>query len=404
MPVTDLFAASRRILGKLLGRSRRVALAASLIPLGAIGASTAKAAPVPQLPPEFPATPFSLRITDMERVPGDAEGDAFRVEFEVVNWSCCGADALMMAVNQGTTRKSGSAPYFSGSSIDADGRGGSSGGSDIGAGVYDPIAIHSGRGRGDVPNMLNDWSVADQTESYVRWDTFDTSLPFQPWDGTEVGSRLITVEWLSIPFRVDLVPGYGADGLGDSAFDGGPDPFTPSTPGGGQPDTAYESTNVLDGFVIDVDDWDEGEVFSLNWWKANLETVSGGAPYSLFSPAEFGDPFGYGIMSLVRLEPTIGSPDETLPGPVFAGNVGFDQSGNSFFDTVYEIPNPAEFAAEFGAALTAEFVNPADNLFNLPINADRLVPEPAMFVLAGAGLFGIGGNSSRNRRNPRIVH
>jgi hypothetical protein len=98
------------------------------------------------------------------------------------------------------------------------------------------------------------------------------------------------------------------------------------------------------------------------------------------------------------LEPTIGSPDETLPGPVFAGNVGFDQSGNSFYDTVYEIPNPAEFAAEFGAGLTAEFVNPANNIFDLPINTERLVPEPATFVFASSSLLALTGISLRNRR------
>jgi hypothetical protein len=203
---------------------------------------------------------------------------------------------------------------------------------------------------------------------------------------------------LTIAQRLDLVPGYGTDGIGDSAMDGGPDPYTPSSPGGGQPDSGYEYPNVLDGFVFDVDDWDEGEVFSLNWWTAGLGSVSGGAPYHLYSPATIGDPFGYGIVSLVRLEPTIGSPDGDLPGPVFAGNVGFDQSGDSFFDTVYEIPNPAEFAAEFGAGLTAQFVNPADNILGLPINTERLVPEPATFVFAGSGLLALAGISSRGRR------
>jgi hypothetical protein len=396
MPVTDLFASSRRILRKLLGRSRHVALAASLIPLGTVGMQTAHAAPTVQLPPEFPATPFSMRITDMERVPGDAEGNAFRIEFEVLNWSQHTADGLMMAANNGSTITVGSTPHLAAASIDPDGRGGPAGGAHIGPGTFDATPIHSGFGRGDIPNMLNDWGVGALSQSFVQWDSFDLTRPNQPFAGRPLYQSSLLDSSLPVSFRVNRVPGYGVDSLGDSAFDGGPDPYTPATPGGGEP---FAQDNAFDGFVINVDDWDEGEVFSLNWFMATLTTVSGGMPYGLYSAAQFGDQFAYGIMSLARLQPTVGSPAGSLPGPVFVGNVGFDQSNNSFYDAVYEIPNPAEFSAEFGAGLTAPFLNPSDNFFNLPINTS-LVPEPSFITFVGGGLAGFTwvGGRKRNKQ------
>lgn len=394
MPVADLFASSRRILRNLLGRSRRAAWAAAIVPLGSIGANIAGAAPTATLPPEFPAIPFSMRITDMERVPGDAEGDAFRVEFQALSWHAS-MDAIILSMNEGTSSVDGTAPHFAGASVDHDGRGGAAGGSDIGPGVFDPVGIHSGWGRGDIPDRLNDWEVTSQTSTQAWWDNYDPTIPSYPYTGRQVPNYYISSDTLPVEQRVNSVPGFGLDGLGDSAFDGGPGPYTPSSPGGGVPvdpvvnGDPWVGRNVLDGFVIDIDDWDVGEVFSVNWLLASLNFDSGGTNHRLYI-LEWDEtepsPFTHGVMNLVRVDPSIGAAAGELPGAVFVDNAGFDQSNTSFYDTVYEIPNPAEFAAEFGQGITAAFVNPADNVFNMAINTS-LVPEPGAAWLACGGLL-----------------
>jgi hypothetical protein len=332
----------------------------------------------------------------MERVTGDPEEDAFRVEMEVVSWINSDLlSAVVLASNVGTLGLDGAPPILAGASIDPDGRGGPAGGSDIGAGVYDLVAIHSGRGRGDVPSRLNDWIINNATSTFVQWSAYDTTMPGSFPVGSPIGSRSL----LSVGAAPSDVPGFGVDALGDSAMDGGPGPYSPASPGGGPPEPG--DTFVMDGFVVDIDDWDVGEVFSVNWFLAALNDVSAGW-HPTINPftadlAPDGQSFSYGVMNLVRLEPSVGTPVGTFPGAVFVGNAGFDQSGASFYDTVYEIPNPAEFAAEFGAGLTAAFLNPVDNLFSAEINT-RPVPEAGSIVLVGSGLAIIGASSRQRRR------
>jgi hypothetical protein len=399
MPITDLFTASRRILRKLFGRTRPVALAAALVPLGAVGLSSAKAAPEPPLPPGFPATPFSIRVTDMERIASDSEQDAFRVELEVLNWTSRYAAGLRMSANVGTSAVDGTAPFMVGASIDADGRGGAPGGADIGTGVFDPVAIHSGHGRGDVPGMRNDWIVASKGPTSVEWRNFEGTVENPTNVAPGINGKWISYSGGGSPY-LDAVPGFGVDALGDSAMDGGPAPYSPPSPGGGEPDQDWER-NSVDGFVLDIDDWDQGEVFSMNWFLAGLCCGSGGYPdqYYAIGSHNQGDPFGFGVMNLVRLEPTIGAPAGVLPGPVFIGNEGFDQSGISFYDTVYEVPNPAEFAAEFGGGITAHFLNQADNVFGAAINTHLIVPEPGATLLVGIGLVGLAVGGTRRRES-----
>jgi hypothetical protein len=382
----------------LLGRSRRVALAAALVPLGSVGHQSAKAAPQPPLPAGFPATPFSMRVTDMERIPGDAEQDAFRVELEVLNWESWYVHGLTLSANVGTSALDGAVPYIVGASVDADGRGGAPGGSDIGTGVFDPVAIHSGRGRGDVPGMLNDWIVATKGPTSVEWRNFEGTVQSPNTVGTALYGKWISYSGGGSPL-LSAVPGYGVDARGDSAMDGGPGPYDPPSPGGGEPNHELER-NMVDGFVLDIDDWDIGENFSVNWFLNALSYGSGGYPnqYGPSGSANLGDPFAFGVMSLARIEPSIGTSAGSLPGPVFVGNEGFDQSGLSFFDTVYEIPNPAEFAAEFGGGITAHFLNPADNIFGVDINTRLVVPEPGAIVLSCGALAGFAAAGGRWRK------
>jgi hypothetical protein len=131
----------------------------------ALSASTATADPVPILPEVF-----CFRITDIGRISGldGTDGNDFVFEFEVLNWSDTPAAGVVIASTIGTSGFGSTSPTISGIGIDADGRGGPLGGTDIdasglgltsGSGTFDATAIHSGRGRGDIPGSLNDWSA-----------------------------------------------------------------------------------------------------------------------------------------------------------------------------------------------------------------------------------------------------
>ena len=129
--------------------------------------------------------------------------------------------------------------------------------------------------------------------------------------------------------------------------------------------------NVLDGFTLTVQDWDIGEVLSMNWFIDNFGSFIG--------TAGSGNSFGFGTMSLVR-----STPDGPLPTGALFG-IGADAGRNSagfiqqdFYSDVFIVPPTTEsgpglayFGAELGAAITGPFLNPGDNQQNLiPVNAE----------------------------------
>lgn len=181
-----------------------------------------------------------------------------------------------------------------------------------------------------------------------------------------------------------LVPGaLTADNRADLGVDGGPGIVLP-TPSATLPAALIDPVsrsgadgvaNVLDGFVLRVDDFDVGETLSLNWFLTD-----GVNPIGV---AGRGNQMGFGIFTLSRIP--IGGP---LPGPVFVGNIGVAGSPTEFFDTTWNVPNPALFAAEFGSQLTGAFLNPPDNIFSAPINA-QVVPEPSTLLPGATLLLGV---------------
>lgn len=301
---------------------------------------------------------FCFRITDIEKLPGDISGSVYCIEFECLNWSDTPASGVAIVPNVGGFAVfppfvpgpgTGAPPTIFRADIDPDGRGGAPGGSDIGPGVFDVPAIHSGRGRGDIPGHLNDWIVGPPIlgPGVAVWTTGPGGTPIPNRDiiGT-IGTGTppeVAAAWA-------LVPGFGLDTIGDTAVDGGPAPYGPDGtpfPGGGPP-VPDGSGNVLDGFVIYVCDWHKGETLSFNWFLLD----GTGAP---IGTAGFGNTYGFGTVNI-----TLGSTTLGPPGPLFAGNSGFGTSSVDIFDGVGRLPEMpgCEFFVEFGAGITAPTANP----------------------------------------------
>ena len=354
-------------------------------------------------PPPDPDIPkvFCFRFTDMERVSlGDGTSDNdFVFQFEVLNWSDQQAGGMYMAANTGTGfgGTTGSAPMIEGIGVDADGRGGSVGGSDIdaagtgitsGSGTFDSTAIHSGRGRGDNDGLLNDWSGTSFSTTSAKYDAGSSGTPIDRQDLLNSATPSALIPSQDPPYTAgDL------DALGDTSIDGGPgttvaDDFSLSDAIAEVP-VSDGTMNVLDGFTLTVSDFDEDEVLSLNWFLTDADGEG------LIGSVGRGNSYGFGTINLYRGE---GSPT------VLEGNTGVSTSPVLFAsdpdgNQVNDIPNPAQFAAEFGAGITAPFQNPTDNIFDAGVNT-RAIPEPAsLMLLAPAGLWVL---NRRQRRAPRV--
>ena len=333
-----------------------------LIVVATLAFASAGSALADPVPPESNLQVFCFRITDIERVAGDPGNDRFRFEFEALNWTNDAASGIYIALTQGTGvgTVSGSAPFFAGAAIDQDGRplvlkdvnsDGSINAADLedanGNGRLDPGEDKNGNGRLDndpIPGNLNppnDWTVTSSSSTAITWSAgtpvpgvdlldwdFSGSGPLQPGD-PEIAFMLFTN--LADPSTVII-----------ETIDNGP--------------------NVQDGFVIEVDDLDPGETISFNWFL----TDATGNIIGDFGGELGTNPYAFGVVNLTSLAGNV------VPTPVFAGNTGFSQSPLIFFDSVYNVPNPANFAAEFGASMTAAFQNPADNLFNIPVTTQLL--------------------------------
>jgi hypothetical protein len=211
----------------------------------------------------------------------------------------------------------------------------------------------------------------------VTYDALDSS---QVLSGVLIPNRDLLFSRQD-PFS--LVPGLGQDNLGDTAIDGGPEPYTTSLAYGGQP-SPDGSGNVLDGFVIDIDGLGVGDTVSFNWFllgggfgEESAAAFAGDGEGGIGNLFPLFGSFGFGTFSLARID--VGG---DLPGALFTGNSGFNQNAQSFFGDVYNIPNPAEFGAEFGAGITAPFQDPLDNVFNTPVNTQlAAVPEPSSVAI-----------------------
>lgn len=336
----------------------------------------ALADPPPTPPPNTILPPvFCFRFTDIKADPNDAQGDKFLFSFEVLNWSNKPAGGVRMALNTGTnTLTIDQSPSFGGAAIDGNGR-------PIGSDA-DPL----------LGNQLfaNTGSVVQSTSTAVQWTA--TQLDLNTFDSQPIPNRNL----LGVPpvggtaLACGLVPGC--------VLQGG----KPVVPNG---ETIDDGNNVLDGFVVAIDDLDEGEGISFNW---QLLDESGNPIGSVGR----GNAYGFGTVNIFRRPINeMGQADAQFR--LLPGNSGASSSGTMFADGVNNVEdangNPTDyFTGEFGAGIAAPFVKPEDNIFNeqpnvepLPENEARpsdnvTTPEPG--TLFGLGLVSLALLGSKRRR------
>ncbi len=351
---------------------------ATLLAAGSV-AQTAKADPVPRPPnPEVKLPPvFCFRFTDIKAVKGD--DDKFQFSFEVLNWTDTPAGGVYIALNEGngSSIKVDSVPVFADAAVDPNGR-------PIGTG-------DDGNPTGNL-NTPNDWNVTDKSKTAIEWSA-GSAIP---------NSNLLGAK--STAEACGLVPGCELQEDDQIAppgkwqnicrvwgtCDSNPDPVVADM------ETVDDGLNVLDGFTVTIDDFDEGEIVSFNWFLQD----ENGDP---IGTSGRGNEYGFGTVNLYR-QPI----DEDIdPGSLFAGNSGFGTSNTLFYDGVNRVTETinigpslmpftasepdtiALFSAEFGPGTTANFINPTDNKFDAPVNtvlepgftptediSTRDVPEP----------------------------
>jgi len=304
-----------------------------------------RADPPPDPPgPTLPIV-FCFRITDINQVSGDPEGDKFTFEFEVLNWSDTDADGVEMIL----AKPARGNVFISGADVDSNGRpllfvdvdGDGNvtdppGAEDLedtnGNGVLDPGEDLNGNGRLDndsIPgnqNISNDWSVTDQTPTKVTWSAPNaaSAVTFRDLLGATTTQQ-----------ANQLIPHFPPDTqgpLGETTIDNIGD-VTPK-------EAIDDGENVRDGFTITLDDFDDGDTVTFNW-----RLTSGGNP---IGTASSGNAYGFGTLSIARIN------GGGLPGPIFVPNTGFGQSAVEFYDSVFLV-NP-EFGAEFGANIWADLI------------------------------------------------
>jgi hypothetical protein len=317
------------------------------------------------LPPTILPSVFCFRFTDIKAVETDAEGDKFQVSFEVLNWSNQPASGVRIALNTGTNSfVQDVAPSFAGAEIDFNG-------SPLGNDA-DPLPGNQ--------LFTNNGSVVESTETAIQWDA--EQFNFNTFNSGPIPNQ----DLLGVPS-----PG----GTGDAC-----NIVSGCQIQGGQPvvadiETVDNGNNVLDGFVMTLDNLNEGEVISFNW---NLLDVNGNP---IGTPGN-GNAYGFGSVNLAR----IASSDSGSDYRVFPENTGVGNSIQLFArgsdQVIKDGDEVALFAAEFGAGITAPFLNQEDNIFDSGINTQPIdyssdpptdpenVPEPSMVgasILAGVGLL-----------------
>jgi hypothetical protein len=342
-------------------------------------------------------TIFCFRITDIREDKNDPEKNKLTFEFEVLNWTDKPATDIDIALNVGTSN----GLFFSNPGVDQNGAPlGSDPNWNPNPRVPDGPTLPPGS---PAPfGTPNNWSVTNSTNTYIRWAKgLAPAIPNINLLGISQFTNRAEETVRYVNFRLPDAPNFSNSTGSFPNQDFNPPYCIFGIPGLGlcfefQPgdqETVDNGTNVLDGFTFTVDDFDPGEILSFNWFLTNNGVPIGTAT----NPP--GNAFGFGTVNIARVDGV------QTPGPLFKFtngkpfNTGFQQTPVQFYDSVYVVPDPATFAAEFGGGGTTPLLNPQDSRTicgpgGCPVNLELVsAPEPssaAALGLTGLAMLGCG--------------
>ena len=265
--------------------SRLAARATAGVALALVLAPAPAGADPPASPPPCNVTLdplFCIRVTDFERVPEDGAletSNRWRIMFEYLNWTGKDAYGLVMTVNNGSTKGAmGMAPFFADISVDSNG-------TPFGPAPLDGVSPLTGN-----QDVVNTWVPINLSPSMACF-FWNGGLPLKHpsalgFDGLLDPSFASTSQGTCLQALNQMIPMSQIQGAHIQINDH---------------ETVDDGTNVLDGFVIEVDELDVGEQFSFDWFLIELDGSLIGMPTPPGGPVGTSDDFGFGTFNLTIL-------------------------------------------------------------------------------------------------------
>lgn len=312
--------------------------------------------------PEVP----NLRVTDIQSVAADPEGNRFQIMFEFNNWTNAPVTSIALLANVGSTIASdgiGAKVQLLSAGTKAAGRPilfvdvnsdgvinttlpASNPASDLedinGNGVLDPLEDKNNNGRLDndpLPGKpfqnTNNWSVSGISPTSAQWSGGTALTPRDLASQASPGTRCLRIPGCQVINGYVTIP---------------------------NPETIDNGTHAMDGFVVEVDGWYPGDVLSLDW-------------FFLSAGVGIADPYAAGVLTLFREVLPFGGP---LPPGLYSDDTPFFQKDrlHYFFGGVFRDPPPL----------------PQDRWFSASLGHDPKTPLNAAVLPAGVQVVNPGQN------------
>ncbi len=260
--------------------------------------------PVPDPPVEDgyddPIQVFCFLMTDIQ---AGAIPNSFQFQFQSLNWADEDVYGVAIMMNVGSSDVVGERPTLVGGNIDVNGQ------------PFGPVGTSDHLA---AVTTNNQWSISQAGPTSITWSGITSPItPIDLLDGSQLPNPNPQPPNTVRPIQ------KGEQAISFMSFSNPNKPLQPDAA------TIDDGSNVLDGFVFSVVDFDPGEVISLNWFLLDQN----GDPVGT---AGGGNQYGFGVVNLKRVDGGI-----TLDDPIFEGNVGFDQSARSFLNDVHLGPGGA---------------------------------------------------------------